>query len=194
MNNNQNVNNSSPFGMLNQNQTVPPVQNNNVNTMVQNTAPVEQSQPPVAQEPSTTPTPVQSTPANNQNVVTLGTVSNVTYADTIGDIDYGEPVVTPTPDVGSEATESFINTEQSQTTLADLNVDGTYNKMNVAPDYVNVPKVMEILHPEQVPEKKKNTFTITKEIKMIFVIALVLFAFIMLVPIVSELVDKIRFH
>ena len=189
MDNNQNVNNSSPFGMLNPNQTVPPAQNNN---MVQNAPPVAQPQAPAQVATPTEAAPSAPAPADS-NVVTLGTVSNVTYADTIGNIDYSEPV-TPTPDVGSDKTESFINTEQSETSLSDLNVDGTYNRMNVAPDYVNDPKVMEILHPEQVPEKKKNTLTITKEIKMVFVIALVLFAFIMLIPYISDIVNKIRFH
>ncbi len=172
MNNNQNANDNSSFGMLNSNQPVSDTQNN-----------VTANQPGVINgvvgETNNVP---------QSNVVTLGTVSNVTYADTIGDIDYETPV--ENNDMNAEApTDTFINNDYNETLLTDLNVEGTYNNMDNPPDYTTDPKVMANIHPE-----KKNTITIGKELKTFFIIALVLLVFIFLMPILADLVNKIRFH
>ena len=84
MNNNPNLNNSFQLGTVNnngQNQAnmVPPA---NMAQPINNTStPVNAPQQPVNNVPNANSVP-NSTPDNN--VVTLGTVSNVTYADTIG--------------------------------------------------------------------------------------------------------------
>ena len=168
MNNNQNVNDTTSNGMVN--------------------APVQ----PVP----ASPVPAQSAPvpdANQGNVVTLGTVSNTTYADTIGDLSAAQPedpsfanLNTPSVDNNSAG---FINNNYNETSISDLNVEGTYNNMNVAPDYTSDPKVMSNIHPD-----KKNTITIGKELKTFFIIALVLLVFIMVMPFLMDLFDSIRFR
>ena len=169
MNNNQNPNNNSSFGMLNSNQTP----SNTGSAVNNNPAPVPNNQP------------VNTNNTPQGNVVTLGTVSNVTYADTIGEINYETPAV----EEKVETPETFINDEHNDTSLADLNVEGTYNNMNNPPDYTTDPKVMANIHPE-----KKNTITIGKEVKTFFIIAMVLLVFILLMPILFDLFNKIRFH
>ena len=175
---------------MNNNQNTTGQQNTYINPAVN---PVDTSQNSSNRMPAATPTvaaptapsaPV-GTPEQTNNVVTLGTVSNVTYADTIGDIDFGEPI--------KDELNNYIkdSNDYNETSLTDLNVEGGYNNMNVAPDYTSDPKVMENLHPD--PEKKK-TITINKEMKTFFVIALILFAFIMILPILMNLFDKIRFR
>ena len=184
MNNSQNGNNNSPFGMLNNNnQVIPPMPNNNTN--VQNSVSNSTNQQVSPQSSSNT--------TQQSNVVTLGTVSNVTYADTIGNIDYNadNSVKTEEP-----ASNQFINNnnaldQNNNNMLSDMNVDGAYNNMNVAPDYVNDPKVMEVLHPD---ENKKKTITINKELKTFFVIGFILLIFIFVLPIIFDLFNKVRFH
>lgn len=187
MNNNQNGNNNSPFGMLNNNnQVIPPMQNNNMNTPNTVSNAINQQ--------------VQNQPVNNttqqSNVVTLGTVSNVTYADTIGNIDYDADNSVKTEEnvsnqfINNNLDQNNNNIEQNNNMLSGMNVDGAYNNMNVAPNYVNDPKVMEILHPD---ENKKKTITINKELKSFFVIGLILLIFIFVLPIIFDLFNKVRF-
>lgn len=186
MNNNQNTNGEqNTFINTNVNFGV-----NTQNSSTQMPGPVgPQSTPPV--QPTVAPTPDAPAPqapaAPQNNVVTLGTVSNVTYADTIGDIDLGEPI----KDTEEESTSYLNNTEYNPTSLTDLNVEGNYNNMNVAPDYTTDPKVMENLHPD--PEKKQ-AITINKELKTFFVIAVILLVFIFVMPIIVDLFNKIRFR
>ena len=188
MNNNPNLNNSFQLGTVNnngQNQAnmVPPA---NMAQPINNTStPVNAPQQPVNNVPNANSVP-NSTPDNN--VVTLGTVSNVTYADTIGDIDYGTPINDDTPPVNNTP-ENFINTDYNDTSISDMNVEGSYNNMEVAPDYTTDPKVMAIIHPD-----KKNTVSIGKELKTFLLIAAVLLVFIFVLPILFELFNKIRFH
>ena len=173
MNNNPNVNNSFINNVPNNN----PVPNNNLGSVD-----VTQNQP------NTQNSVPASAPQNN--VVTLGTVSNVTYADTIGNIDYGTPPVDPnTVESQPSNPENFINNDYNETSISDLNVEGTYNNMNVPPDYTTDSKVMANLHPE-----KKNTITIDKELKTFFLIAIVLLLFIFVLPNLLDVINKIRFH
>ena len=86
----------------------------------------------------------------------------------------------------------FINqTAQSynETSINDLNVDGTYNRMNIAPEYVNDKQVKENME-----TPKKNTVPISKELKTVFVIALILLAFIIVMPALFDLISNLRFH
>ena len=174
MNNNQNTN--QPQNTFINNNVNPAVNTQNSSNQV--VAPTGQMTQPVA--------PQEAAPQNN--VVTLGTVSNVTYADTIGDIDLG----TPLPE-GEQSTNSYLNNngDYNATSLTDLNVEGNYNNMNTAPDYTSDPKVMENLHPD--PEKKK-TIKITQELKTFFVIVVILLVFIIIMPVLTDLIDKIRFR
>ena len=184
MDNNQNGNNNLSFGMLNNNSVNPSMQ---INNNYQNSA------IPINENNQGGEGPSIQIPANNNSndVVTLGTVSNVTYADTIGNIDYGAPEIPEIQnfDNANINNDNFINNEYNETSLSDLNVEGTYNNMNAAPDYISDPQVMANIHPE-----KKNTITITKEIKTFIVIALVLLVFILIMPYLFDLFNKIRFH
>ena len=140
---------------------------------------------------------VPNTDTNAQNnVVTLGTVSNVTYADTIGEIDYSDVVTNenekpPVNTSNDTNKEGFINSDYNETSISDLNVEGAYNNMNVRPDYTSDPKVMEIIHPDPA---KKNTVKIGKELKTFFIIAAILLAFIMVLPNLFDLLNNIRFR
>ena len=77
---------------------------------------------------------------------------------------------------------------QNNNMINNLNIDGTYNGIQ-APDYVNEPIVRE-----NIERKKKNTITITKELKTVIIIALVLLVFIIIMPMFFDLLNNIRFH
>ncbi len=139
-------------------------------------------------------------PVNNQtntqtnSQIVLGTVSNVSYADTLGDIDTQkkDPVSTAEYLRNSEHNNQFItDSTYNETTINDLNVEGTYNNMQVNPtvDYMNDPQVQENLN-----RQKKKTVPISKELKTVFILVLVLFIFTFIIPILSDLINKLRFH
>lgn len=180
MNNNPNLNNSFQLGTVN---------NNGQNQA--NMVPSANMGQPMNTPANTPQQPANNTPdsTSGNNVVTLGTVSNVTYADTIGNIDYGTPINDNTAPQVNSTPENFINNDYNDTSISDLNVEGTYNNLNVAPDYTTDPKVMAIIHPD-----KKNTVTIGKELKTFLLIAAVLLVFIFVLPNLFELFNKIRFH
>ena len=86
---------------------------------------------------------------------------------------------------------SFISPENNyqETKLSDLNIDGTYNNMNRAPEYVNNQTVIENVEP-----KKKNTLKVSKELKTVLIITAVLFLFILIIPMLDDLLNNIRFQ
>ena len=174
MNNNQN-NNVVPSGT--------PVQNNG--TYINN--PVNNVIPTVSANNNVTLGAVPNQQPTNNNVV-LGNVSNVTYQDTIGTI---------TPDQVDTSNNQYINPNVTTTNTAinDLNVDGGYNNMNAdttGPDFNNPP---EYINDEQVRAniegKQKNTVTITKELKLVIVLALVLLFFILFMPNIADAFNKL---
>ncbi len=77
----------------------------------------------------------------------------------------------------------------NDTSINDLNIDGQYNRMEKMPDYVRDPEIQENIHPT-----KKDTVTITKEMKTVLIIVGVMLAFIIIMPFLFDLVSKIRFH
>lgn len=81
------------------------------------------------------------------------------------------------------------NEVYNDTSINDLNVDGAYNKINVAPDYVNDQKVRE-----NMDTSKKNTVPVSKELKTVIIIAVILLIFIIVMPFLFDLVSNIRFH
>ena len=76
----------------------------------------------------------------------------------------------------------FINTGYNETAITDLNISEDYNNLNKI-DYTKDPKVMENI---QQFEGKKNTIPISKELKMIFMIAIGLFVFILIMPYIFD--------
>ena len=134
---------------------------------------------------------VQNQPSDNNNVV-LGSVNNVTYQDTIGTI---------TPEQVDTSNNQYINPNATatNTVLNDLNVDGSYNNMNTnqstGPDFNNPP---EYINEEQVRAniegKQKNTVTITKELKLVIVLALVLLFFILFMPNIADAFNKLIYR
>ncbi len=191
----------------------PPIPNNGM-IMNNNPVPVE----PVAPNIS-----ANEQPAINNQVV-LGTVSNVTYNDTVGNVFNNQE---PTPNM--EATQNtFIpeqpanatqNTfipnpqlEKMQSTvipeqnmanrmneepspyLNDMNVNDPYNNLAnpTAPSYVNDPQVADNV--AIATGQKKATVPISKELKTVIIIVVVLLAFIVIMPNIMDLFNKIRFR
>ena len=156
---------------LNNNASIPnPLANNmpvNNNMSQANNNQVVNPQPMV--QPQPIPTPPVTAPNNNQ------------------------PNVTPTP-VVEESTQGISVTPQMSANaeanhLNDMNVNGTYNHMDAPPEYVNDQQVKE-----NIVAPKKNTVPISKELKTVFIIALVLLVFIIVMPLLFDLLNNIRFH
>jgi len=123
----------------------------------------------------------------NNTSFSLGQTTNTNYIDTIKKGDEStntngfEDVLASELQI-TDNSNQFIhnNLNYNETSLNDLNVDGSYNQM-LKPDYSNDPKVIENL---QGP--KKNTVTITKELKTFFLIAIVLLIFIFVMPYIFD--------
>ena len=73
--------------------------------------------------------------------------------------------------------------------INDLNIDGTYNGMNSMPNYVNSQVVND-----NITTKKKKTVTVSKELKTVIIITVILFIFILLMPMLNDLINNIRFQ
>ena len=187
--NNVAVSNQGSMGNVNTFINVP---NNNQNLMPQminqqpnNQNVVVNNQTPINNE--------VNSQANNQFV--LGTISNVHYEDTIGDIN-SQTNASQVNNIDylhrDEYNNQFINSNSyNETAINDLNVEGTYNDMpsNVAVDYINDPQVQKNLNSE-----KKKTVPISRELKTAFILVVILFAFTFLIPILSDLLNKLRFR
>ena len=129
-------------------------------------------------------------PINNNENVILGTTNNMTYGQTIQNV-VPNPQNTEQNPIPLENTDNrFINqnTTFTENNLNELNVNGSYNKME-APEYVNDPKVVE-----NIQGSTKKTIPITKELKTVILIALILLAFIILMPTIFNLINNIRFR
>ena len=102
----------------------------------------------------------------------------------------------PLPTNNQEVSQNVVSNQQVQqmqtyneSSINDLNVDGSYNRLNVPPEYVNDVKVKE-----NIEAPKKNTVPISKELKTVIVIALILLVFILVMPFLFDLISNLRFH
>lgn len=195
MDNNQNVPNFSGPNINNMN-----VGTNNTN--YPNPNPMMNMAPPVSEAPVTNavPEPNQNpAPANNQ--VVLGTTSNVTYNDTVGDVftsnqeptrEYTNQFI-PTDIPNQSQNQNMMPGQSEETTpyLDSMSVNNTPNNMT-APSYVDEPQVRENV--ELATGQKKATVPISKELKTVIIIVIVLLAFIVIMPNLVDILNKIRFH
>ncbi len=177
MNNQGNVNNNGQFPGL---QPVNPTPVNNINS-----SPQMPSQAPVMPNPVP---PNQGVAANNNmGNISLGTVDN-----------------TPPPTIGvPEATNNLANavddnrflnqtTTYTETAIDNQNAVDNNNQANnnlQAPTYVNDPQVTE-----NIQNQTKKTIPITKELKTVIFIALILLLFIIFMPAVFDLLNNARFR
>ena len=173
LNNNQPINNT---GFFNNQVSAPAPAQNNANNVVLGETP--------------------NTNVPNQQQVILGSINNVTYADTIGDISKPseEPAQTEQQS-HSTGNNQFINVNNgySETVLNDLNVDDSYNQIQKEytnpEEYINDPKVQANIHPEQA-----NKITVTQELKTVLMLVAVLLVFIFVMPYVVDFFRGIIYH
>lgn len=194
MNSNQEYNNNQQSQILNNLNSIPlqnnnPEVNNQFNQGMQNNITNQgfgmqtQSVPNLEEMNNVIENNVNQGPVLENSVpFTLGTNANTTYENEIKKED-----TTPKRNPFEEATindenNQFIhsNVNYNETSLYDLNIEGNYNQM-IKPDYSTDPKVIE-----NIEKTKKNTISITKELKTFFLIALVLFAFIIIMPYIFD--------
>ena len=192
MNNDPNVTNNT--NTLNSTNHISNMQNNNyVNNINQN----PQISEKVTNSYMSFTQPIVTNPNinnSNENQITLGTTSNVNYADTIGNININNSQNANSnntyimPNQMAKPTNIQIENDNQQTYLNELNVNGTYNKLE-SPQYENNQEKIDNQN-----NSKKNTITITKELKTIIIIALILLVFIFVMPNIFDLLNNFRFH
>ena len=209
MNNNQNLNSLPTFptqGMPATNPSLPeaPATAPTMDGGANNQAPSAIPSPVPSAIPTADPTPSQETSGNKFiNVpasspvpeATLAPVpesadnnSNNTFINNAGPTDTslpGQDAPAPTPVPTAPAEPSSYG----ESAIEGLNVKGNYNQLEKEPDYVNDPQVRENMNPT-----KKNTVTISKELKTVIIIAIVLLVFIFVIPTIFELINKARFN
>ena len=122
----------------------------------------------------------------NQN----GNPNNTNQTNNINNIP--NPIMNTNPNpinnIGNQQNKFINYGNPNETALNDLNVEGTYNKLE-KPVYTNEPQVRE-----NIENNKKNTIPVSKELKTVIIIALVLLIFIIFIPMVFEFVNDIRFN
>lgn len=211
MNNNQNITNANQMDINNVN-LIPNGNGQYFNNNANNPVPMNQNVMP-------TPNLNMNTPENNNSGIVLGTTSNVTYNDTIGNVfdnnqNNNNPINTspvntnqvntnqinnnpvPSPQVMDDnraIAPSMMqeNNSDANAYINDMNVNGTYNNME-APSYVNEAQVTENV--KIATGQKKVTVPVSKELKTVIIISVILLLFIFAMPILGDLLNNIRFR
>lgn len=206
MNNNQNITNANQMDINNVN-LIPNGNGQYFNNNANNPVPMNQNVMP-------TPNLNMNTPENNNSGIVLGTTSNVTYNDTIGNVfdnnqNNNNPINTnqvdtnqinnnpvPSPQVMDDnraIAPSMMqeNNSDANAYINDMNVSGTYNNME-APSYVNEAQVTENV--KIATGQKKVTVPVSKELKTVIIISVILLLFIFVMPILGDLLNNIRFR
>lgn len=197
MNNNQDLNNATPMN-INSIPVIPPTQ-----TPVSAPMPVQpvvqMQQQPVVNNQNQIPPVNNIIPNENNNLSEMQNISAQQNSVVNNAIQNTAPIIQNDNNainalnIGDNNNQTQVSLEPqnyNETSINDLNVDGGYNHMEKAPDYVNSPEVKENINPT-----KKNTITITKELKTVIIIVGVMLAFVIIImPLLFDLINKIRFH
>lgn len=211
MNNNQNITNANQMDINNVN-LIPNGNGQYFNNNANNPVPMNQNVMPTSNLN-------MNTPENNNPGIVLGTTSNVTYNDTIGNVfdnnqNNNNPINTnqvntnqvntnqinnnpvPSPQVMDDnraIAPSMMqeNNSDANAYINDMNVNGTYNNME-APSYVNEAQVTENV--KIATGQKKVTVPVSKELKTVIIISVILLLFIFVMPILGDLLNNIRFR
>ena len=124
---------------------------------------------------------VQPTPNNFINPNNIQQNNNPTFSETL-----------ESEGIHLGNNSKFISNEAqfNETTINDLNVDGTYNNMGT-PDYSQDPKVKENL--EKINSGKKTTVQLPADSKTFIIIAIVLLIFILVMPYIFDLIRNIKY-
>ena len=80
------------------------------------------------------------------------------------------------------------NINQNNTMINDLNVEGSYNQLENIP-YANEQRVIQNIN-----GNKKKTVTISKELRTVIILALILLLVILFMPNISEFINDFRFN
>ena len=73
-----------------------------------------------------------------------------------------------------------------------MNVDGAYNHMDVPPKYVNDQQITNNV--QLATGQKKVTVPVSKELKTVIIIALILLAFIFVLPMLGDMLTNLKFR
>ena len=187
-NNNMNTNSNNSVNPFVVNNQAPPT---GMPSQVVQTPPVANNmQQPVTQMPLTNNqidvnnNEVTNTPNNTQS--TINPFINNQANNNI--VNEGYQAMLKQEGINVHGNQSrFINsTGYKETSITDLNISEDYNNLNKI-DYTKDPKVMQNIQQYEGNENKKNTIPISKELKMIFMIAIGLFVFILIMPYIFDL-------
>lgn len=138
--------------------------NNNQNNPIPNVLPTMPQMTPINNQAPMQNQNINQMPAQNQNNSDVNLINN--------------------------QNNKFINFDnnQNETSLDNLNVDGSYNQLEKQ-KYDNDKKAMQ-----NIEGYKKNTVPISKELKTVIIIALILLLFILIMPTIFEFINNIRFN
>ena len=80
--------------------------------------------------------------------------------------------------------------QQQETAINSMNIKDNYNNLD-KPGYVNDTQIVENMNNFS---KKKTTIPITKELKTVIVITVILLIFIIIMPMLFDLISNLRFN
>ena len=135
---------------------------------------------------------VSPQPVNNMMVQPTPVSPSTVNVPNNNQVEAAPTRVAEEPTQGISITPEQMQANDSANHLNDMNVNGAYNHMESAPSYVNDAEVKNNIDVMQ--GKKKVTVTITKELKTVIIIAAILFVFIIFMPYVFDLINKIKYR
>lgn len=192
MNNNLDETNqqSQILNNLNSINIIPP-SNNNQEIEQTNSTTINQQPMPFNSGINQNIQPTTITGNINQTSVVATPQVNITENNNLNqssnqNMEYTEILKQEGINVNNQSNNKFLNNQFNETSLNDLNVTGDYNGMGTA--YSNDPKVRTNI--EEMKTNKK-TITITQELKIIIIISIVLFAFILVMPTIFDMIRNI---
>lgn len=96
-----------------------------------------------------------------------------------------------TTNVVNPQQNTFINynVEQNENVINDLNVEGSYNQLSNDTPYANDAKVIQ-----NIEESKKKTVPISKELRTVIILALILLLAILFMPNISDFISGIMYN
>lgn len=115
---------------------------------------------------------------DNQNIISMNNASN----------NNGEPNPVNNYTLGAVNNPEPQNTSNNDPSLNSLNIDGTYNKMQ-KPDYADDQQIKANME-----QQKNKTITVTKELKTVIIISLILLLVIIFMPNLFDIINNIIYR
>ena len=135
---------------------------------------------------------VSPQPVNNMMVQPTPVSPSTVNVPNNNQVEAAPTRVAEEPTQGISITPEQMQANDSANHLNDMNVNGAYNHMDVPPKYVNDQQITNNV--QLATGQKKVTVQVSKELKTVIIIALILLAFIFVLPMLGDMLTNLKFR